>query len=135
MSSRIAAVYLRGQGLNKIVPASPGRSITFVGGKATIVDERDMHSALRMPGVHVEVEPRYIDFVAEWAKRCGPGAPAVATVSVIGPDADTIHVGPPPEYVVTRDEVPSPVETPPADPKDAPPWKPSKARRAPAAGA
>lgn len=109
MSRLIATVFLKGQGVNKVVATGPGRSLQFRGGSASVTDERDMPAALALHGVQIAVEPGWIDFVGQWAARCPTNTPAVAQVIASGEDADRILIGDAPEYLVLRPE-PTPVE-------------------------
>lgn len=102
MSRTIATVYLRGTGVNKVVPTGPGRKVEFRGGAGIVAEARDMPAMLGLPGVQVAIEQAWIDWAPEWAKQCAIGAPAVAEVTVAGVNDRGILVGPPPGYEITK---------------------------------
>ena len=83
LSNVIGRAYLRGHGVQKAVPTTPGRYLNFIGGVAQIKDARDVPFVLRMPEyVQVEINYEYASQIPEWREKAGKIAPA--TVVIVG---------------------------------------------------
>lgn len=74
-----------------MLPSSPGRSVRFMGGHATIKDGRDMVALLRRADVRLDVTAYAMNWFEEWVKaardvRADVRAPTVEYVED-GPDS------------------------------------------------
>lgn len=86
MTEAIIAKAFLHDGMQRLIPTGPGRSVSFRSGGAFVFDERDMPMLLLTPGITVEVQPDWADRYPLWLKEIEPGFPKCVVQGVFGAD-------------------------------------------------
>ena len=105
LNKEICKVYM--PGTNRLLPTGPGRSLKFLGGVASIRDERDMPWVFGL-NAQVEMQAEYLEWLPKWVERYNDRNPAKATIVLLGPLATRINIGPPPDYRLSAIAEPTP---------------------------
>lgn len=90
---------------NFLIRTTPNRRVQFRACQATVNEPVDMPRILREPGVVVEVQEGYLDWLPEWIRQIPPGDNAPVKATVLLPQGYSL--GPAPNYDVLKDGGPT----------------------------
>lgn len=123
LTNEIAKVYQ--PGAFHRMSLGPGEYLEFRGGVASVENAVYMPKVLAIPGVQVEINAEYAEWISGWVEAIPIGAHPSAVIVLTGEGREQYSVGPAPDYVLTRTETPLEPQAPYKSPEG---WKRPVAR-------